>query len=71
MASGLLFLVVAFAFTSARVWITDQTTINRAVMHIAPLALVWTIVVVHAWLQRRIRNGARGEVDPAATASIA
>ena len=63
-ASGLLFLVVAFAFTNARNWVTDQTTINRAVLHIAPLALVWTIVVVHAWLHARIRTGSRGAVEP-------
>jgi hypothetical protein len=67
-ASGLLFLVVAFAFTNARNWVTDQTTINRAVLHIAPLALVFTIVVVHAWLQGRIHTGPRGEVEPAAAA---
>jgi hypothetical protein len=67
-ASGLLFLVVAFAFTNARNWVTDQTTINRAVLHIAPLALGFTIVVVHAWLQGRIHTGSRGEVEPAAAA---
>jgi hypothetical protein len=70
-ASGLLFLVVAFSFTNARNWVTDQTTINRAVLHIAPLALIWTIVVVHAWLHGRIRTGSRGSVDPAAAASAA
>jgi hypothetical protein len=62
---------VAFSFTNARNWVTDQTTINRAVLHIAPLALIWTIVVVHAWLHGRIRTGSRGSVDPAAAASAA
>jgi hypothetical protein len=65
-ASGLLFLVVAFAFTNARNWVTDQTTINRAVLHLAPLALVWTIVVVDAWLQRRAQSGLARAVAPAA-----
>jgi len=40
-------------------------------LHIAPLALIWTIVVVHAWLHGRIRTGSRGSVDPAAAASAA
>ncbi len=50
--SGFLFLAVAFAFTNARNWVTDQTTINRATLHIAPLALVWTLLIVHAWFAR-------------------
>ena len=66
MGSGLLFLVVAFAFTNARNWVNDQTTVNRAVLHLAPLALVWTIVVVHAWLQRRKDVDAPAQVAPAA-----
>lgn len=65
-ASGLLFLIVAFAFTNARNWVTDQTTINRAVLHLAPLALVWTILVVDAWLHQRIRTGSARVVAPAA-----
>lgn len=65
-ASGLLFLIVAFAFTNARNWVTDQTTINRAVLHVAPLALVWTILVVDAWLHQRIRTGSARVVAPAA-----
>ena len=68
-AAGLLFLVVAFAFTTARNWVTDQTTINRAVLHIAPLAIVWMVVVVHAWLQGRIRTGSRHAVETVAVAS--
>jgi hypothetical protein len=64
MCSGLLFLVVAFAFTNARNWVNDQTTVNRAVLHLAPLALVWTIVVVHAWL-RRNNVDAPAQVAPA------
>jgi len=51
-ASGLLFLIIAFAFTNARNWVADQTTVNRAVLHIAPLALTWAIIVVQALLER-------------------
>lgn len=50
--TGLLFLAVVFAFTNARNWVTDQTTINRATLHIAPLVVVWTVLIVHAWFAR-------------------
>jgi hypothetical protein len=50
--SGLLFLAIAFSFTNARNWVTDQTTINRALLHMAPLALAWTLLIVHAWFVR-------------------
>ena len=68
-ASGLLFLVVVFAFTNARNWVTDQTTINRAVLHIAPLALVWTIVVVHAAAGRFAPAPGHGRAPAAAAAA--
>lgn len=58
-AAGLLFLAVVFAFTNARNWVTDQTTINRAMLHIAPLAIFWMVLVVDAW---RARLAARAAV---------
>ena len=64
-AAGLLFLAVVFAFTNARDWVTDQTTINRATLHLAPLAIVWMLLVVDAW---RKRVGATAAVAPAAAA---
>jgi hypothetical protein len=64
--SGLLFLGVAFAFTNARNWVTDQTTINRALLHLAPLALTWAILIVHAWLQWRTPAPASDGSVPAA-----
>ena len=54
-ASGLLFLFVVFAFTNARAWVTDQTTVNRATLHLAPLLSIWALIVFAAWL-RRLRN---------------
>jgi hypothetical protein len=60
-----LFLVVTFAFTNARDWVTDQTTINRALLHLAPLALVWAIVVVHAWLERIAESAPAPAATPA------
>ncbi|MGH8801181.1 MAG: hypothetical protein ACREX6_02650 [Casimicrobiaceae bacterium] len=48
---GFLFLAVVFAFTNARDWVSDQTTINRAVLHIAPLATVWVVLLSTRWLE--------------------
>ena len=42
--AGLLFLFVVFGFTNARVWVSDQTTVNRATLHIAPLVVVFLIL---------------------------
>jgi hypothetical protein len=49
-AAGLLFLFIVFAFTNAREWVTDQTTVNRAILHLAPLLTFWVVVAFHAWL---------------------
>ena len=61
-AAGLLFLFVVFAFTNAREWVTDQTTVNRAILHLAPLLTFWMVVAFHAWLLR-LRT-IRGQVEP-------
>ena len=62
-AAGMLFLGVVFAFTNARDWVTDQTTINRATLHLAPLAIIWMVVVVDRW-----RHGLTTRVPAAAAA---
>ena len=64
-ATGLLFLFVVFAFTNARAWVTDQTTVNRATLHLAPLLSIWALIVFHAWLQR-LRGTAAMPVTSAA-----
>jgi len=46
---GLLFLLFGFAFTNARIWVEDQSTVNRATLHLAPLLFVWAILVFRAW----------------------
>lgn len=51
-AAGMLFLFIVFCFTNAREWVTDQTTINRALLHMAPLALVFGVLVTRAWFAR-------------------
>ncbi|HEX4883329.1 MAG TPA: hypothetical protein VFX05_04255 [Casimicrobiaceae bacterium] len=50
-AGGLLFLFIGFAFTNAGAWVEDQSTVNRATLHLAPLVVVWMFVCVRAWLR--------------------
>lgn len=52
LGAGLLFLAVVFAFTNARDWVVGQTTINRAVLHVAPLAAFWLTLIVARGLRR-------------------
>jgi hypothetical protein len=51
-AGGLLFLAFGFVFTNARDWVEDQSTVNRATLHIAPLLAIWSTLVFHWWWQR-------------------
>jgi hypothetical protein len=51
-ATGGLFLVVVFSFTNARLWVTEQTTINRATLHVAPLAAVFAVLAFRAFAAR-------------------
>jgi hypothetical protein len=48
-AAGLMFLLFGFAFTSARMWVEDQSTVNRATLHLAPLIIVWMLLSFRAW----------------------
>jgi hypothetical protein len=48
-AAGLAFLMFGFGFTNARVWVEDQSTVNRATLHVAPLIVVWMVSAFHAW----------------------
>lgn len=50
--AGLLFLFVVFGFTTASYYITDQTTVNRATLHLAPLVVVFMIL---AWQSFSVR----------------
>jgi len=51
--SGLAFLFFVFGFTNARAWVADQTTINRATLHVAPMVGLWAILVFRAWAAGR------------------
>jgi hypothetical protein len=48
-AAGLMFLLFGFAFTNARLWVEDQSTVNRATLHLAPLIIVWMLLAFRAW----------------------
>lgn len=61
---GFMFLFAGFAFTNAAAWVEDQTTVNRATLHLAPLAVVWLLLVYESW-SARLSAGAR----PAAAGS--
>ena len=49
---GLLFLLFGFAFTNASTWVDDQSTVNRATLHLAPLSVVWLLLVYRDWAGR-------------------
>jgi hypothetical protein len=51
-AAGVLFLFFVFAFTNARAWVDTQTTVNRAILHLAPLVVVWAMLVFRAGAAR-------------------
>ena len=43
--AGLAFLLFVFAFTVAATWLADLTTANRATLHIAPLLVVYGVLI--------------------------
>src|SRR5450631_206347 len=53
LAAGLMFLLFGFAFTNARVWVEDQSTVNRATLNLAPLLVVWMLFTFRAWARDR------------------
>ena len=46
---GLLFLLFGFSFTTASTWVDDPSTVNRATLHLAPLIVVWMLLVFRDW----------------------
>ncbi len=47
---GLYFLAVVFYFSIAGEWVSDFTTVNRAVFHMVPLTAFWALVLVERYL---------------------
>lgn len=64
-AAGLFFLGLVFGFTSAGAWVADQTTVNRATLHLAPLLVVAMVSAFAAFGQRW--RAARAHPEAAAT----
>jgi len=62
-AGGMLFLTFVLVFTNASNWVSDQTTVNRATLHLAPLIVIWMLVVFRAWAQS-LRDAAPAAVPP-------
>jgi hypothetical protein len=54
-AGGLMFVAFVLLFTEARNWLSDQSTVNRATLHMAPLVVIWMLVVFRAWAERESR----------------
>jgi hypothetical protein len=50
-AGGVIFVAFVLLFTNARDWLSDQSTVNRATLHLAPLVVIWMLVVFRAWAQ--------------------
>jgi cytochrome b561 len=69
-AAGLMFLLFGFAFTSARMWVEDQSTVNRATLHLAPLIIVWMLLSFRAWARHlTLRPAAVPDAQEAAGAA--
>jgi hypothetical protein len=39
-------------------WVADQTTVNRAALHLAPLVAVFTVLAFHAFAEAWTRSRA-------------
>jgi hypothetical protein len=63
-AAGFAFLMFGFAFTNARQWVEDQSTVNRATLHLAPLIVVWMILAFRAWADERAKATVARPADP-------
>lgn len=62
---GLMFLYFGFAFTNAAAWVEDQSTVNRATLHLVPLMILWMLVALRAWrTSTRARADAAGTLPP-------
>ena len=56
LACGVLFLFAVFVGTRVGDWVTDYTTVNRALLHLAPAATVFGAVLIWSWALRRNAN---------------
>jgi hypothetical protein len=70
LAAGLMFLLFGFAFTNARVWVEDQSTVNRATLILAPLLVVWMLLTFRAWARQRTVRPAPIPDAPVASGAV-
>lgn len=49
-AYGAYFLALVFYFSIAGEWVSDFTTVNRAIFHMVPLMAFWTLLLADRWL---------------------
>lgn len=50
--AGAMFLLLGFTLTNAGIWVEDQSTVNRATLHLAPLCVIWMVLVFREWSAR-------------------
>ena len=55
---GMAFLMFGFSFTNASQWVEDQSTVNRATLHLAPLIVAWMVLTFRAWAIAQHGTGA-------------
>ncbi len=67
-AGGLLFLFFVFGFTTASFYISDQTTVNRATLHLAPMIVVFMVVAWQAFARRWAERAPPPAPSPATAA---
>ena len=67
--AGLLFLFIVFGFTNAREWVVEQTTVNRAVLHLAPLLAIWALALFARWRDSRASVPETRDPTPAVQAA--
>lgn len=64
--SGVMFLFLGFSLTNAWVWVEDQSTVNRATLHLAPLLATWLLLLMQRALLSEQPSGSPTPVAPAA-----
>jgi hypothetical protein len=63
LAAGGVFLLVVFGGTRVGAWVTDYTTVNRALLHIAPAAALYAAILCWHWAL--VRDSAPGSESAA------
>ncbi len=54
LAGGMAFLFVVFFFSNAALWVTDLSTVNRALLHLVPTVVFYDALLVLGWRQRAV-----------------